>query len=239
MMPSDEQLIVRPGMKPAKSKRICWYTDPNFRRLVHDAPDVPLLNVQIADDDGSIRLPVITSNPSPQASPNPDPDEWRRIAERLGWQPSIANHEARIKKRKGKGQQGQPSLALPTSSAPPSTPDNREVASALQNRAHFDAARQPHAALAQAQSSETWRAKSDLDYWASQVVEGWATFDDVLAFAFQQRLERAKAAGSQEIDRDLIAKKAMDDVVQAIDSYERHKKRSYCIQKGEGGRAEQ
>jgi hypothetical protein len=231
MMPSDEQLIVRPGMKPAKSKRIRWYTDPNFRRLVHDAPDVPLLDVQIADDDGSIRLPVVPSNPSPQASPsqkgaNPDPNEWRRIAEPLGWQPSIANPEARIKEREGRRQQRQPSLALPTSSAPPSTPENREVASAPQNQACFDAERPPHAALAWAQSSETWRAKSDLDYWASQVVEGWATFDDVLAFAFQQRLARAKAAGSQEIDHDLIAKKAMDDVVRAIDSYERHKKGS-------------
>ena len=182
MMPSDEQLIVRPGMKPAKSKRIRWYTDPSFRRLVHDAPDVPLLNVQIADDNGSIRLPVVP--------------------------------------------QGQPSLVLPALSVPPSTPENREVASRPQNQAPFDAERQPHAALAQAQSSETWRAESDLDYWASQVLEGWATFDDALAFAFQQRLARAKAAGSQEIDHDLIAKKAMDDVVQAIGSYERHKKRS-------------
>jgi len=69
-------------------------------------------------------------------------------------------------------------------------------------------------------------AKSDLDYWASQVVEGWATFEDVLAFAIQKRLARATAAGSQEIDHDLIAKKAMGDVVQAIDSYERHRKHS-------------
>ena len=231
MMPSDEQLIVRPGMKPAKSKRIRWYTDPNFRRLVHDAPDVPLLNVQIADDDGSIRLPVVPSNPSPQASPgqkgaNHDPDEWRRIAERLSWQPAITTSEARIKEREGKRQQGQPSLVLPALSVPLSTPENREVASRPQNQAPFDAERQPHAALAQAQSSKTWRAESDLDYWTSQVVEGWAGFDDVLAFAFQQRLARAKAAGSQEIDHDLIAKKAMDDVVQAMDNYERHRKRS-------------
>ena len=237
MMPPDEQLIVRPGMKPAKSKRIRWYSDPTFRRLVHDAPDVPLLHVQIADDNGSIRLPVVPSNPSaspakcPQATPsrtgaNPDSDEWQRIAERLGRQPSILYPQARSKERKEKGQQGQPSLALPASLAPPPMPEDRaEVASASQNQAHFDAERQPHAALARAQSSETWRAKSDLDYWASQVVEGWATFDDVLAFAFQKRLARAKAAGSQEIDHDLIAKKAMEDVVQAIDNYERHTKR--------------
>jgi hypothetical protein len=57
-------------------------------------------------------------------------------------------------------------------------------------------------------------------------VEGWATFDDVLAFAYQTRLSRAKAGGSQEIDHDLIAKKAMNDVVQAMDNYERHRKRS-------------
>jgi type IV secretory pathway TraG/TraD family ATPase VirD4 len=242
MMPPDEQLIVRPGMKPARSKRIRWYTDPTFRRLVHDTPDVPLLNVQIADDNGSIRLPVVPSNPgaspakSPQANPNrkganPDPDEWRRIAERLGWQPSIADPQARInargQKREARGQQRQPSLALPKSAAPPSTPENRaEVPSAAQDQALFDAERQPDVALPRAHADETWRAKSDLDYWASQVVEGWVTFDDVLAFAFQKRLARAKAAGSQEIDHDLIAKKAMEDVVQAIDNYERHRKRS-------------
>jgi hypothetical protein len=86
--------------------------------------------------------------------------------------------------------------------------------------------RQPHARLPPAQPNETWTAKSDLDYWASQVVEGWVTFDDVLAFAFQQRLARAEGAGCHEIDRDIVVKKAMDDVVQAIGSYERHAKRS-------------
>ena len=57
-------------------------------------------------------------------------------------------------------------------------------------------------------------------------MEGWATFDDVLAFAVQKRLARAEGAGSQEINHDLISKKAMEDVVQAIDNYERHRKRS-------------
>ena len=69
MMPPDEQLIVRPGMKPAKSKRIRWYTDPTFRRLVHDAPDVPLLDVQITADDGSIRLPVVPQGQTSLALP--------------------------------------------------------------------------------------------------------------------------------------------------------------------------
>jgi type IV secretory pathway TraG/TraD family ATPase VirD4 len=90
MMPPDEQLIVRPGMKPAKSKRIRWYTDSTFRRLVHDAPDVPRLNIQIADDNGSIRLPVVLSNPSPspancpQASPCYSPNEVAAITLHVG-----------------------------------------------------------------------------------------------------------------------------------------------------------
>jgi hypothetical protein len=198
-------------MKPAKSKRIRWYTDPTFRRLVHDAPDVPLLDVQITADNGSILLPAVPTYPSaspaksPQASTgqkgaSPDPDESQRIAERLGRQLSSA------------------------SAAQPSTPGNREVASAPEGP--FDAESQSHSALAQAQSTQPWRAKSDLEYWASQVVEGWAAFDDVLSFAFQRRLARAEGAGSQEIDHDLIAKKAMDDVVHAMDNYERHRKRS-------------
>jgi type IV secretion system protein VirD4 len=213
MMPSDEQLIIRPGMKPAKSKRICWYIDPNFRRLVHDAPDVPLLNVQIADDDGSIRLPDIQSKPG--ASPAKRPD--------VGPDQAIVDARAA---RKEQPRQRQPSLALPASSAPPTAPENpAAVATTPEDRAPYDAQGQPHAA-AQAQPSETWRARSDLDYWASQVVEGWATFDDVLAFAFQKRIARAEGAGNQEIDHDVIAKKAMDDLVQAIDNYKRHRMRS-------------
>ena len=214
MMPSDEQLIVRPGMKPARSKRIRWYTDPNFRRLVRDAPDVPLLNVEIADDDGSIRLPDIPSKPSSSPAKRPDVD------------PDQAIVDARAASKENRRQR-QPSLALPTSSAPPPAPENpAAVATTPEDRAPSDAQGQAHAAPAQAQPSETWRAKSDLDYWASQVVEGWGTFDDVLAFACQKRLARAEGAGSQEIDHALIAKKAMDDVVQAIDNYERHRKHS-------------
>src|SRR4029077_7073614 len=107
MMPPDEQLIVRPGMKPAKSKRIRWYTDPTFRRLVHDAPDVPLLDVQIADDNGSIPRTDVPSNQGPSAAKRPDacpgqktpttdPDEWRRIDESLGSQPGIVHAQVRI-----------------------------------------------------------------------------------------------------------------------------------------------
>jgi hypothetical protein len=89
--------------------------------------------------------------------------------------------------------------------------DTREAAQAIE---------QQHAALAEVVAREPWRARTNLEYWASQVAEGNLGFQDVVQFALAERLARVRAAGVQEIDYVTIHHKAIDDVVQAIDRYE-------------------
>lgn len=71
-----------------------------------------------------------------------------------------------------------------------------------------------------AERQEPWVAKTNLDYWASQVAQGWAAFDDVVDLEYAKRLERVVAAGVQDIDHGLIRDKASDDVVAAIQRYD-------------------
>jgi type IV secretion system protein VirD4 len=52
-MSPDEQLIIRPGMRPMKTRRIRWYDDRRFTDLVKPPPEIPYLNVQVPLDDGA------------------------------------------------------------------------------------------------------------------------------------------------------------------------------------------
>lgn len=56
-LPPDQQLILRPGMMPMKTERLCWYEDPYYLGLVQPPPIVPRLPVHIPVDDGSIVIP--------------------------------------------------------------------------------------------------------------------------------------------------------------------------------------
>jgi hypothetical protein len=67
--------------------------------------------------------------------------------------------------------------------------------------------------------AEPWQARSDLDYWASRVAEGWLEFNDVVDLEATKRVVRASSAGVTEIDYELIGEKAMDDVAAAIERY--------------------
>ena len=55
-MPPDEQIILRPGMKPIKAKKIRWYEEPAFTSRRRAPPSIPELVVEILLDDGSIDL---------------------------------------------------------------------------------------------------------------------------------------------------------------------------------------
>jgi type IV secretion system protein VirD4 len=55
-MAPDEQLIIRPGMRPMKTRRICWYNDPQFVSRVRQPPEIPVLDVNITYDDGTARI---------------------------------------------------------------------------------------------------------------------------------------------------------------------------------------
>jgi type IV secretion system protein VirD4 len=55
-MSPDEQLIIRPGMRPMKTRRICWYQDRRFTDLVLPPPEIPTLDPQVVPDDGTTRV---------------------------------------------------------------------------------------------------------------------------------------------------------------------------------------
>jgi len=55
-MPSDEQIILRPGMQPIRAKKVRWYQEPAFLERRRDPPKIPELVVEILLDDGSVDL---------------------------------------------------------------------------------------------------------------------------------------------------------------------------------------
>jgi hypothetical protein len=76
------------------------------------------------------------------------------------------------------------------------------------------------AALAEVVAREPWLARTNLEYWASQVAEGKLEFQDAVRLALAERQARVRAAGEQDIDYGALRHEAIDDVVQAIERYE-------------------
>jgi type IV secretion system protein VirD4 len=54
-MPPDQQLILRPGMRPLRARKIRWWQEPEFVSRRKPAPKIPQLEVLIDIDDG-VRL---------------------------------------------------------------------------------------------------------------------------------------------------------------------------------------
>ena len=63
-MAADEQLIIRPGMRPMRTQRIRWWDDPEFSTLRRAAPSVEPLQIKVATDDGSTRVGATPSAPA-------------------------------------------------------------------------------------------------------------------------------------------------------------------------------
>jgi len=55
-MPVDAEIILRPGMKPVRARKIQWWREPVFQASVHAPPEIPQLSVDIAMDDGSTEI---------------------------------------------------------------------------------------------------------------------------------------------------------------------------------------
>jgi type IV secretion system protein VirD4 len=51
-MPPDQQLILRPGMRPLRARKIRWWQEPEFASRRKPAPNIPQLEVLIDIDDG-------------------------------------------------------------------------------------------------------------------------------------------------------------------------------------------
>ena len=66
-MPGDEQIILRPGMRPMKAKKIQWWREPEFTRRRLDPPAIPQLLVEIPMDDGATEIGRKPARPSVRA----------------------------------------------------------------------------------------------------------------------------------------------------------------------------
>jgi type IV secretory pathway TraG/TraD family ATPase VirD4 len=55
-MPSGEEIILRPGMKPVRARKIQWWREPAFTKCRLPPPTIPQLRVDIALDDGSMEI---------------------------------------------------------------------------------------------------------------------------------------------------------------------------------------
>jgi len=70
-MPADEQIILRPGMKPIRAKKVRWYQEPAFLERRRDPPKIPQLAVEILLDDGSVDLARRGGGPGDRLSGRP------------------------------------------------------------------------------------------------------------------------------------------------------------------------
>jgi type IV secretory pathway TraG/TraD family ATPase VirD4 len=80
MLDPDEQLIIRPGMLPAKTKRICWYRDPQFRGLRQPPPEIPKLRIKVAAASTAVPL----RKPAETRPGTPPPRRPLALSLRLG-----------------------------------------------------------------------------------------------------------------------------------------------------------
>jgi type IV secretion system protein VirD4 len=53
-----EQIVLRPGMLPMRTQQARWYADPHFTSCVRLSPEIPRLNVVVAEDDGETWMPA-------------------------------------------------------------------------------------------------------------------------------------------------------------------------------------
>ncbi|UEM08134.1 type IV secretory system conjugative DNA transfer family protein (plasmid) [Skermanella rosea] len=56
-LPVDEEIVFRATVPPFLLKRLRWYEDRHFKRLIGRPPELPRVTYQLARDDGLIRLP--------------------------------------------------------------------------------------------------------------------------------------------------------------------------------------
>jgi type IV secretion system protein VirD4 len=80
MLDPSEQLIIRPGMLPAKTQRICWYRDPQFLPLRRPPPEIPELRIEVA----AASTAAATRKPTETRSAKSPPRRTPALSPRLG-----------------------------------------------------------------------------------------------------------------------------------------------------------
>jgi predicted transcriptional regulator len=106
--------------------------------------------------------------------------------------------------------------------------EERQAAPVVQ--AVVEAVRSQQEAVAEAVAPR----RTDLDYWAGQMSEGWVSFDDLLTLEIRKRLDRIP--DGIDPDYDAIHEKAMDDIMKAVDRYEAKEKGREAEAKHDRGR---
>jgi type IV secretion system protein VirD4 len=74
----NEAIIIRPGMFPIRCRRIQYFKDRTFSRLVRWPPDVPAIHIQVRMDQGKGFAPIaadttVSASPLPGTSSNSAP----------------------------------------------------------------------------------------------------------------------------------------------------------------------
>jgi type IV secretion system protein VirD4 len=66
-----DAILIRPGMFPIRAKRIRYFKDRTFTRLLRPVPVVPPIDIPVRLDQGKGFEPIATDNSAPQAPPSP------------------------------------------------------------------------------------------------------------------------------------------------------------------------
>ena len=97
-----EMIVIRPGMFPIRARRIRYYDEKTFSRLVFPPPEVPAIDIPVRMDRGTVPLPTPAEGAAPDA-PTPKP-------------------EAEAKPKASRTKKAKPAAEAAASAAPASSP---------------------------------------------------------------------------------------------------------------------
>jgi type IV secretion system protein VirD4 len=72
-LPPDEQIVLRAGMLPMRTKRPTWFTDPDFTSRARPVPGIPSLSVEIQEHDGKTTVAVKSGRGQADITPDDVP----------------------------------------------------------------------------------------------------------------------------------------------------------------------
>jgi type IV secretion system protein VirD4 len=70
-------IVIRPGMFPIRARRIRYYDEKPFSRLIFPPPEVPAIDIPVRMDQGTVPLPTPAEGAAPDA-PTPNPEAQAR-----------------------------------------------------------------------------------------------------------------------------------------------------------------
>jgi type IV secretory pathway TraG/TraD family ATPase VirD4 len=77
-------LVLRPGMRPTKMRRLRWFEDPYLKSLYRPPPEIPKMDIRVPLDDGKTKLPQSGQQTKGKKTAEPSPFARRRPAQGNG-----------------------------------------------------------------------------------------------------------------------------------------------------------